>query len=72
MKEESLKEMERHTKEYSNWIKEELKKGRKDLIVSRVGKINPMSHLERLIEQMLTSNITQLLGMALGKEIFYN
>ncbi len=68
----ALEEIEKQSKDYQWWIKEELKKTKNALFVARVGKINPMNHLETIIERVLTNNISQLLSMALGKEVFYN
>jgi hypothetical protein len=67
-----LEEIEKQSKDYQWWIKEELKKSKNALFVARVGKVNPMMHLENIIERVLTNNISQLLSMALGKEVFYN
>ena len=67
-----LEEIEKQSKDYQWWIKEELKKSKNALFVARVGKVNPMMHLENIIEKVLTNNISQLLSMALGKEVFYN
>ena len=42
---ESLDEMERLTKDYSNWIKQENSKTIKDFSVSSIGKLDPKRHL---------------------------
>lgn len=58
------------TTEYNKWIQAEMKKTKKEMVVSTVGKINPALRLGQHIEETMTSNITQCLGTMLDSLIF--
>ena len=34
------------SKDYSKWIEDEMKKTKQDLLVSRIGKVDPKRHLQ--------------------------
>ena len=58
------------TAEYNKWIQSEMKKTKKEMVVTNVGKINPSMHLTQNIEDIMTANITQCLGTMLDTLTF--
>lgn len=46
---DSLSEMARLTRQYSNWIQQENKSTVKDFSVSSIGKLDPKRHLKEVI-----------------------
>jgi 26S proteasome regulatory subunit N11 len=65
-----LKDMAGLTADYNNWIQDEMKKTKEELVVSTVGKVNPRTHLAQHIEETMTSNIIQCMGTMLDTLIF--
>jgi 26S proteasome regulatory subunit N11 len=65
-----LEEMAGLTSEYDKWIQAEMKKSKKEIVVSTVGKINPALRLTQHIEDTMTSNIVQCLGTMLDSLTF--
>jgi len=65
-----LEEMAGLSAEYNKWIQAELKKSKKEMVVSTVGKINPGLRLAQHVEDTMTSNIVQCLGTMLDSLIF--
>jgi len=58
------------TKQYKKRLEEEEGKTPEDLVVMNVGKLDPKKHLESNIEELMTNNIVQSLGIMLGAVVF--
>jgi 26S proteasome regulatory subunit N11 len=57
-------------KTYNKAVQEEEKTTKEKLIIQNVGKLDPKRHLEEDVKQLMTSNITQLLGTLTNTIIF--
>lgn len=57
-------------KTYSKWIDDEMKKTKQELVVSNIGKQDPKRHLMENVEEVLSSNILQILGGAINSKTF--
>ncbi len=58
------------TGEYNKWIQAEMKKSKREMVVSTVGKINPALRLTQNVEETMTDNIVQCLGTMLDTITF--
>ena len=58
------------TAEYNKWIQAEMKKSKREIVVSTVGKINPALRLTQNVEETMTDNIVQCLGTMLDTLTF--
>lgn len=58
------------SKSYNKMIQEEGKTSKEKLVVQNVGKIDPKKHLEQHVEELMSNNISQTLGMMLDTVIF--
>ncbi len=58
------------TTDYDKWIQGEMKKSKKEMVVSTVGKVNPAMRLTQHVEEVMTSNIVQCLGTMLDSLTF--
>lgn len=58
------------TKQYNKRLEEEGTKSLDELAVLNVGKIDPKKHLESEVEELMTSNISQTLGIMLNTITF--
>lgn len=67
---ESLKKLEKLTKDYKKWILEETKQTREEFIVSSVGKLNPVTHLGNELEEIQHSNVTNCLTTMMNTVVF--
>ena len=65
-----LEDMVGLTAEYDKWIQAEMKKSKREIVVSTVGKINPALRLTQHVEETMTSNIVQCLGTMLDTLTF--
>jgi len=65
-----LEDMAGLTSEYDKWIQAEMKKSKKEMVVSTVGKVNPAMRLGQHIEETMTNNIVQCLGTMLDSLTF--
>lgn len=65
-----LEDMAGLTEDYNNWIQAEMKKTKKEMVVSTVGKVNPSLRLNQNIEEIMNSNINQCLGTMLDSLTF--
>jgi len=70
LNETKMKEMCGLAEEYSKWIDMEMKKTKTEMIVSTIGKVDPKRHLQSNVEDLMSSNITQSLGMMLDTKGF--
>jgi len=68
--ESKVKEMTKLAEEYSKWIDMEMKKTKTEIVVSTIGKVDPKKHLQANVEDLMSSNITQSLGMMLDTKTF--
>ena len=68
--EETLKTMLDLARQYHKRLEEAEGKSAEELVVLNVGKIDPKKHLETAVEEMMTSNITQTLGLMLDTILF--
>jgi 26S proteasome regulatory subunit N11 len=57
-------------KQYKKRLEEEEGKTEEELIVLNAGKIDPKKHLEQDVEDLMTSNISQLLGTMIDAVVF--
>ena len=55
---------------YNDWIQDEIKKPKEELVVTTVGKLNPKTHLQNDLEESLNSNITECLGSMMNSTLF--
>jgi len=67
---EQLKSLEKLTKDYKKWIQEETKQTPQEFIVSSVGKLNPVKHLHKELEEFQHSNVTNCLTTMLNTVVF--
>lgn len=67
---DKLKEFERLTALYNNWIKEETKMKKEEFVVYQVGKLNPKTHLSQELEDTLNTNVINCLGTMLNTVVF--
>lgn len=68
--EETLKSMLDLARSYHKRLEEAEGKTAEEMLVLNVGKIDPKKHLESKVEEMMTSNITQTLGLMLDTILF--
>lgn len=68
--EDIIKEMANLAGSYNDLIKDEIKYSAEDLVVKRVGKLNPRQHLESETENLLHENIIQGTGAMLDTMVF--
>lgn len=68
--EDQLKEMTKLAESYSQRIDMELTKTKNEIVVSTVGKVDPKRHLQQNIDELLSSNISQSLGMMIDTKSF--
>jgi len=68
--ESKVKEMTKLAEDYSKWIDMEMKKTKTEIVVSTIGKVDPKKHLQANVEDLMSSNITQSLGMMLDTKTF--
>jgi 26S proteasome regulatory subunit N11 len=57
-------------KQYNKRLEEENDKTPEELLISNVGKIDPKKHLEHHIEELMTNNISQTLGIMIDTVVF--
>jgi len=55
---------------YNKSVQDEQKMTPEKLVVANVGKVDPKKHLQIDVEQLMSSNITQILGTMLDTVIF--
>jgi len=67
---ETMKNLNRLTKEYNKWIQEENKQTGKEFAVSSVGKMNPKSHLQSKVDDLLHENVMESLGTMVNTVVF--
>jgi len=68
--ESKMKEMTKLAEEYSKWIDMEMKKTKTEMIVSTIGKADPKKHLQGNVEELMSSNILQSVGMMTNTKTF--
>ena len=68
--EERLGEMLKLAREWGKRLEEEEGKSEKEVMVDNVGKIDPKKHLQAKVEELMTSNISQTLGIMLDTVVF--
>ena len=68
--EERLSEMLKLCKEWGRRLEEEEGKSEKEVMVDNVGKIDPKKHLQATVDDLMTSNISQTLGIMLDTVVF--
>ena len=68
--ENAMEKMAKLAENYNKRIQEEEVKTAKELIVSRVGKIDPKRHLEAQVSELMASNIVQCLATMLDTVAF--
>jgi 26S proteasome regulatory subunit N11 len=57
-------------KQYNKRLEEEEKQTPEELIVSTAGKLDPKKHLQREVEELMSANINQSLGMMIDTIVF--
>lgn len=57
-------------KTYTNRVEEETKKSKDELAIKNVGKIDPKRHISQGTDEVMSENITQLLGMMTNIKTF--
>jgi len=65
-----MKDLVKLSKEYSKMIKDESKTEKEKFKIQNVGKLDPKRHIQQEVDQMLSLNIDQTLGMMLDTVIF--
>jgi len=60
-----LKEMLQLAKSYNESVQLEAKMSKEKLVVHKVGKLDPKRHLEQDVNELMSNNITQVLGTML-------
>ena len=55
---------------YNKWVQEELRKTKKEIVVSSVGKLNPKRHLEADVEELMTENILHSMSTMMNSLLF--
>lgn len=68
--EEVMKEMLSLAKAYNTAVQDEEKMSKEKLVVHKVGKLDPKKHLEQDVDDVMASNITQMLGTMLDTIAF--
>lgn len=68
--EKTVAEMLSLAKQYNKRLEEEEGKTQEELVVASVGKVDPKRHLESSVEELMTENISQSLGMMLATIVF--
>lgn len=68
--ERTVEGMLKLAKQYNKRVDEERGKTQEELVVANVGKIDPKRHLEQSVEDLMTENISQSLGIMLGTVVF--
>jgi len=68
--EAAIKSMLDLAKQYNKRLEEAEGKTSEELLQLNVGKINPKAHLESQVEELMTSNISQTLGIMLDTVVF--
>lgn len=68
--EESLKTMLELAKSYNKRLEDAEGKSAEELLQLSVGKMDPKKHIESQVEELMTSNISQTLGLMLTSVIF--
>lgn len=68
--EKSLKSMLDLAKAYNKRLEEAEGKSEAELTVSAAGRLDPKKHLEMEVDELLTNNISQTLGLLLDTVIF--
>lgn len=68
--EKTVLEMLELAKAYNKMVQDEGKIAKDKLVVRNVGKIDPKKHLEQSVEELMTSNINQSLGVMLDTILF--
>lgn len=68
--ESTLKTMLDLARQYHKRLEEAEGKSAEELVVLNVGKIDPKKHLENAVEELMTQNITQTLGLMLDTILF--
>jgi len=59
-----------YSKQYNKRLEEEDTKTAEELTVLNVGKLDPKKHLEADVEELMSANISQLLGTMLDTVVF--
>lgn len=67
---DTLKTLNRLTKDYNKWIQEENKQTEKEFVVTSVGKMNPKNHLMSNIDDLMYENVMESLGTMLNTVVF--
>lgn len=62
--------MAMHSKSYNFCVKDEEGKTSEEILVANVGKIDPRRHLENGVEEIMATNIFQVLGIMLTTVVF--
>jgi len=65
-----LKEMLDLAKSYNTAVKDEDKMTKEKLVVHKVGKLDPKKHIEQDVNELMSANVTQLLGTMLDTIAF--
>jgi len=68
--EETLSTLLSLAKQYNKRLEEAEGKSAEELAIANVGKIDPKKHLEQHVEQLMTNNISQTLGLMLDTVVF--
>eukprot|EP00761_Pharyngomonas_kirbyi_P012235 gb/GECH01012262.1/.p1 GENE.gb/GECH01012262.1/~~gb/GECH01012262.1/.p1 ORF type:complete len:311 (+),score=80.76 gb/GECH01012262.1/:1-933(+) len=68
--EETIKNMLKLTKDYNKLVQDEGELGKDKLAIQNVGKVDAKKHLENDVEQLMTNNINQTLGVMLDSIVF--
>lgn len=68
--ESALKSMLELAKSYHKRLEEAEGKSAEELLQMNVGKMNPKTHLEAQVEELMTNNISQTLGLMLDTLVF--
>jgi 26S proteasome regulatory subunit N11 len=66
----TVKKLHTLAKGYSKWLEEEDKKSIEEFEVSQVGKLDPKKHLQMHVEELMSSNIMQVLGSMTNTVVF--
>eukprot|EP01116_Phalansterium_solitarium_P016440 TRINITY_DN3823_c0_g1_i1.p1 TRINITY_DN3823_c0_g1~~TRINITY_DN3823_c0_g1_i1.p1 ORF type:complete len:311 (-),score=89.48 TRINITY_DN3823_c0_g1_i1:261-1193(-) len=68
--EKLVEEMQKLTENYEKSIKEESTLTKEKLAIQHVGKLDPKRHLQQDLEQLMTANINQTLGLMVDTLVF--
>jgi 26S proteasome regulatory subunit N11 len=66
----TMKDLVKLSKDYNKMIKDESKTEKEKFKILNVGRLDPKRHIQQEVDQMLSLNVDQLLGMMLETVIF--